>query len=69
MTFETKVLASVNKLLTPGDRARFVHGKLYVRCSEVAANGLVNALSYEYKDTTVTLTKWVTATEFAFDFA
>ena len=69
MTFETKVLASVNKLLTPGDRARFVHGKLYVRCSEIAANDLVNALSKEYKETTVTLTKWVTATEFAFDFA
>jgi hypothetical protein len=69
MTFETKLLDSVNKMLTPGDRARFVHGRLHVRCSEIAANKIFDSLSYEYKDTKVTLTKWITATEFAFDFA
>ena len=68
MTFETKVLTSVNKLLTPGDRARFMHGKLFVRCTENTATTILGSLESEFKGT-VTLTKWVTQTEFTFNFA
>lgn len=68
MTFETKVLNSVNKLLTPGDQARFLHGKLFVRCTEKTATIILGSLESEFKGT-VTLTKWVTQSEFTFNFA
>jgi hypothetical protein len=68
MSFENKVLTSVNKLLTPGDQARFLHGKLFVRCTENTATTILGSLESEFKGT-VTLTKWVTPTEFTFNFA
>jgi hypothetical protein len=69
MTFETKVLASVNKLLTPGDRAEFTHGTLFVQSTEAIASKVLDVLTEQLKGTSsVKLTKWATATEYAFDF-
>ena len=68
MSFEDDVLTSVNKLLTPGDEARFTHGKLFVRCTEQTANAIHSTLLADFPGTSVTLTKWATSTEFTFDF-
>jgi hypothetical protein len=69
MSFENKVLTSINELLTPGDQARFTHGKLFVRCTENTATTVLGRLESEFKDAKVTLNKWVTQTEFTFYFA
>ena len=69
MTFEIKVLTSVNKLLTPGDRAEFTHGTLFVNSTEAIASKVLDALTEQLKGTSsVKLSKWATATEYAFDF-
>lgn len=69
MTFETQVLNIVNKLLTPGDRVKFTHGKLFVQSTEAIASQILDALVQELKSTNnITLTKWVTATEYTFNF-
>jgi hypothetical protein len=69
MTFETKVLKSVNKLLVPGDRAEFTHGTLFVQSTEATAGVIFDTLIEELKGTSgVRLTKFATATEYAFDF-